>query len=334
MTSAAAPMTREWAILNTEPARFSPEAQAAMNSLGRVTNVAADRAYLLEHGHAFDIFFVGLRNVIDRQILSRASNLKCIVTPTTGTDHIDAAYLREHAVDLLSLQGETEFLQNITATAELTWGLLLSLVRRIPQARQDVVDGRWRRDDFGGLELRSKTIGIIGYGRLGRIVARYAEAFRMHVLAFDIDPSSSDTNVELVPLDDLLARADVVSVHLPLNGHTKGLLGRSRIQGMRDGAVIVNTSRGGIIDEEALLDALRIGKIAGAALDVLSDETSLSADWVLDNRLVEYARDNANVIITPHIGGMTAESTEETNRFMIAKLADYLDRQGAKRSSR
>ena len=330
MTTPAQSPSAGWTILNTEPGRFSAGARAAMEAIGRVTAVEARREYLLTQAARFDVFFVGLGNIIDREILNRATDLKCIVTPTTGTDHIDAQCLRERGIDLLSLKGETEFLESITATAELTWGLLLSAVRQIVAAHNDVMGGAWSRDRFGGIELQSKTLGIVGYGRLGRMVASYAKAFRMEVVAYDLLPDS-DAGVAFVPIEELLSRSHVVSVHLPLDDRTAGFLSRSRIASMRDGSVLVNTSRGAIVDEEALLGALQSGKLAAAALDVMADETS-GEEWVADNPLVRYAKTHQNLVITPHIGGMTAESADRTNLFMIAKLKRYLQEREMKRS--
>jgi D-3-phosphoglycerate dehydrogenase / 2-oxoglutarate reductase len=312
------------AILNTEPGRFSPRARAALRSVGRVDEIEADRPYLLDNVAKYDVLFIALRNLIDSTILDRAKRLKVIVTPTTGTNHIDVGALSSRGIALLSLEGETAFLNNITATAELTWGLLLSLARKIPAAKESVLGGRWARDHFCGMELRGKTLGVVGYGRLGKIVAQYGEAFRMVVVAFDRTLGSRSTGVQFLRLDDLLRLADVVSIHLPLSQETRGLFDDGRFQAMKPGAVLINTSRGDIIDEQAMLSALDRGDLAAAAVDVLTDETSLDPAWLANNRLVRYARTHDNLLITPHIGGVTYDSTEQTNLFMIARLEDYL----------
>lgn len=311
-------------ILSSEPGRLSTAAAAALRSLGEVHEVEADRQYLLDRIADYDALFIGLRNVIDRDIVARAGRLRCIVTPTTGTDHIDVEAARARGIAILSLQGETEFLRQITATAELTWGLLLSLIRHIPAAHEDVLQGEWMRDRFYGIELAGKCLGVVGYGRLGRIVSEYGAAFRMRVLAFDHHPESESGPVEFVPLRELLGQADIVSLHLPLTSETDGFFTAELFAEMKDGAVFLNTARGKLVDESALLEALRRGKLGGAALDVMAGETSADLRWLEQNELVAYARQHSNLILTPHMGGVTSDSVESTNLFMIRKLARFL----------
>jgi D-3-phosphoglycerate dehydrogenase len=311
-------------ILNTEPSRFDALARAALGQLGEVVEQEAARPYLIDNVERFDVLFVGLRNLIDREILQRATRLRCVATPTTGTDHIDVAAAEELGITVLSLSGEVKFLTTIRATAELTWGLLLALVRRIPAAHQSVLDANWTRDRFAGTELNGKTLGIVGYGRLGRMVAEYGRAFRMTCLAYDRDSTNGDGNADFVELSDLLSRSDIVSVHLPLTRETVGFFNEPRFRQMKDGALLINTARGKIVDETALLGALRSRKLSGAALDVLAGETSPDPAWLARSELRTYAHDNVNLLITPHVGGLTTESAQKANAFMIEKLATYL----------
>ncbi len=321
-----------WRILNTEPARLSSRAKLALLELGEVTEVAADRAYLMAHAGRFDVLFIALRHTLDRAILERATQLRCIVTPTTGVNHIDMTTAATRGIDVLSLRGETTFLEGITATAELTWGLLLALVRRTGPAHASVMRGEWQRDSFMGTELKGRTLGVLGYGRLGRMVVAYGRAFRMTVLAAERREIAVTGEVEVVGLEELLARSDVVSIHLPLTDETRGFFGERCFRLMRPGAFLLNTARGEIVDEAALLAALTSGRLAGAAVDVLSAETSLAPDWLMRNPLRAYAQGHDNLLITPHIGGVTADSVEQTNQFMIAKLASYLRAQPHPRS--
>jgi D-3-phosphoglycerate dehydrogenase len=311
-------------ILNAEPGRFSEHARRKLRQLGDVTEVEADREFLLEHGTEYDVWFICLRNVIDRNVLERTARLRYLVTPTTGTDHIDVDYARARGVSVLSLYGERDFLRGITATAELTWALLLALVRRVPAAHRRVVEGAWQRDVFRGTELREKTLGIVGYGRLGEIVAGYGLAFGMRVLAYDRTPEDSGKAVSFVGLDELLERADVVSVHLALTPDTAGYFNAARFARMKRGALFINTARGKIVDEHALLEALRRDHLGGAALDVLASETSERHDWLENDPLRAWAGSHDNLLLTPHIGGMTHESVERTNLFMIEKLGRAL----------
>ena len=315
---------RQLRILNSECRRFSKHEINEIEKLGLVTHVNADRRYLLQNIENYDVLFIALGNTIDSEILKLATNLKYIVTPTTGHNHIDCDYAEQKGIEIVSLRGETKFLENITATAELTWGLLLSLIRHIPQAHQDVLSGGWSRDKYYGNELRGKVLGILGYGRLGKMVARYGQAFGMSVLVYDKNVSPDAVNVEFVELDEILARADIVTVHLPLNQSTNGILGSKFFQNIKEGAFFLNTARGEILDDESLIAALKEGRVAAAAMDVLPDEVSLHEDWLKNSKLAIYARDNKNLIITPHIGGVTYESVEQTNAFIIQKLKYYL----------
>lgn len=311
-------------ILNAEPGRLSIEARLALHELGIVDEVEVDREYLLKHVECYEILFICLRNIIDREVLKRAKRLKCIVSPTTGLNHIDVVDAEKRGITVLSLRGETEFLKTVTATAELTWGMLLSVVRKIPMAHQNVMEGEWRRDNFYGSELRGTTLGVIGYGRLGKMVAKYGEVFGMRVLAYDTNPLVG-TEVELTSLSELLSRSDVISVHLPLNNNTYGLLDHKLFSKVKRGAVFINTSRGEIVDEAALLDALSDGVLSGAALDVMAGESTNNSNWLVSSPLYTYAQSHTNLLLTPHIGGVTFQSVEKTNRFIIGKLESYLN---------
>lgn len=252
-------------VLNTEPKRFLPEALEAMRQIATIDDVDTDRQYLLDHVQEYDGLFVALRHTLDKEILDKATRLKFIVTPTTGLNHIDLDLATQRGIKVLSLKGETEFLENVTATAELTWGILLSLCRKIPSAHKSVVDGAWARDLYLGTELKNKVLGVIGCGRLGKMVCRMGHAFRMRVLAHDINPDINAPEAVFVGLNELLAKADVVSIHLPLEEETRGFMDKELFSLMKNGAILVNTARGEIIDEDALLQALESGKLAGAA---------------------------------------------------------------------
>ena len=179
--------------------------------------------------------------------------------------------------------------------------------------------GYWDRDAFRGRELYGKTAGVVGYGRLGHIVARYLQAFDMRVLVSDpdIDPQELEPGLTRVPLDKLLADSDVVSLHVNLCDDTYGFFAREQFDRMRRGAWLIKTARGELIDEAALLAALRSGRLGGAVLDVLCDEDT---NGMMSRPLVEYARNNPRLIVTPHIGGCTRESMEKTERFLAGRL--------------
>ena len=311
-------------ILNVEPLAFSPEARVILSQLGDVVELTLNRNELLSHISDYDILIVRFGHRIDREMIDAASRLKAIVTAATGVDHIDVEYARSKGIEVLSLRGENEFLETVSAAAEHTWALLLALVRRIPQAFNSVRAGRWDRDLFRGRELQGKRLGIIGLGRIGRKVAAYAHAFGMSVAAYD---PYADRWVETVErrstLAELSYKSDLISLHVPLSKDTVELVGRKEFVLLPPGALVINTSRGEVLDENALLDCLNSGHIAGAAIDVICHESS--GTEINHGPLLRYARTHENLLITPHIGGATQESMAKTEIFMARKLARFLE---------
>ena len=310
-------------ILIAESNGFSPEALAMLRAGAEVTAADLTRGGLLAALPAADVLWVRLRNRIDAEVFDAAPNLKIVVTNTTGLNHIDLVEAERRGVEILSLRGEQEFLADIRATAELTIGLLLAMIRKIPQAVEHSRTGLWQRDLFKGHELYGKTVGIVGFGRLGRIVARYLHSFDVRVLAADPNVPQQDLPeyVELMPLDELLAQSEIVSLHVDLSAETQGFFGQRELSNMKSGAWFVNTARGELIDEASLLAGLESGQIAGAALDVVSGENELG---LIEHPLVRYAQAHDNLILTPHIGGNTRESLEKTEVFLAGKLARRL----------
>jgi D-3-phosphoglycerate dehydrogenase len=308
-------------ILNLEPQDYSAEAHALLEMAGTVDNGPLSRAALKKSIKNYNVLVVRLGHKIDTEVLSVANNLKIIITATTGLNHIDVDEAEKRGIEILSLKGEREFLDNIHATAEHSFALLLSLIRKIPASACDVHDGKWNRDSFKGKELNGRTIGIIGYGRIGSKVAKYAEAFRMNVIANDI---LDIPGVNITDLNSLLSQSDIVSLHVPYSANTHHMIDRSRFQQMKKGALFINTARGEIVDESALLEALKSGHVAGAALDVLQGENSGKKSWVKNDPLWKYARKNSNLLITPHTGGATYDSMSKTEVFMAHKFLKWL----------
>jgi len=300
--------------------RFSAAARAELEAAGRVEDF--DDALLPEA----TALVVGLELRLDRALLERAPGLKAIATRTSQLRHVDLAYAAERGIEVLSIDPAAPLLRETTSTAEEAWALLLSLVRNIPWAFDAVKAERWERARYGGNELQGKTLGVIGYGRLGRLVAGYGRAFGMRVLATDpkLEPGTEvDGAVEAAALDDLLARSDVVSLHCTYNDTTEGLLGEAQIRRMKPGALFVNTARGEITDEAALLRALEDGHLGGAAIDTLAGEGP-QGEHLAGNPLVAYARDHENLIVVPHLGGATVEATERTQLFIVRRLVEFL----------
>jgi D-3-phosphoglycerate dehydrogenase / 2-oxoglutarate reductase len=298
-----------------------PDVVGPLAAIGEVVTLAADQAVLQERIGEFDAYLASLHVRADRAVLSSAPHLRVIATPSTGTDHIDLAAAREHGIAVLSLKDDTQFLNQITATAELAWALLLATVRRLPWAFEAARRGRWARDEFRGQQLSGKTLGILGYGRLGRIVASYAAAFRMPVLACDRKAVPPSPGVREVTFDTLLRESDVISIHIHLDENNQKLINRQALAKMKPGSVLINTSRGAILDEPALLEALRRGPLAAAGVDVIDGEW---AEHLENHPLIQYSREHDNLVITPHIGGVTHQSQRMAFSHTVEKLKQFL----------
>lgn len=310
-------------ILNAESLHYSTQARSVLTRLGQVVDADLDQAGILAQVHDAHILIVRLRNFIGAEVMDAAPNLKVIVSATTGLDHIDTAYAAQKGIAILSLRGEVEFLSAIPATAEHTWALLLALSRNLPQAHQSVLQGEWDRDRFRGHDLAGRHLGLVGLGRIGKKVARYGLAFEMHVSAYDPYCNDWVAGVERhETLESLCRASDILSLHVPLNEGTHALIGAYELACLPAGAIVLNTARGAVLDENAMLDALQSGHLSGAALDVISDETL--SPRPLTSRLVQHAKQFSNLLLTPHIGGATLESMHMTELFMANKLAKFL----------
>jgi len=264
-----------------------------------------------------EILVVQLGLNVTKEIIDAAPKLTTIATATTGLDHIDTAYAHSKGITIVSLKDETEFLQTVTSTAELALGLMVALIKKIPAAHTSVLQGNWHREEFRGHSLRRKVLGIIGYGRLGKLMAQYSSALDMQVIYTDPHVSGG------VPLDEVLQMADIISLHIHLTPDTEGSIGANELAAMKKGALLINTARGKIVNEAALIHSLETGAIGGYATDVLYDELEFEGSTA-KSPLIEYAKTHSNVIITPHIGGTTVESREATDIFIAQKLAEHL----------
>lgn len=324
-------------ILHVEPLRYDPELRELLGSAGVVDYVeVTGEAGLLEPLSAapYDALFTRLGLAVGASAIAACPSLRWVVTPTTGLDHLDVPALERAGVQIVSLRGETGFLREVRSTAEHTWALLLALVRRLPAAHSDVLSGHWRREPFLASELQGKRLGLVGVGRLGGMVAGYGAAFQMRVSGFDVDPTAlaaAEAPVEPFGIEALLATSDVVSLHLPLNESTRGFLSASRLAAMKPGALLVNTARGELVDEGALLQALERGHLGGAALDVLCGDGVWAGELPAEHPLARYARQHSNLVLTPHMGGYGRESIAATRRFVIQKFIEATRAQMAAR---
>lgn len=248
----------------------------------------------------YDALIVRSQTVVDAEVLQGARNLKVIGRAGIGLDNVDVEAATRHGIVVVNAPQS-----NVISAAEHTLALLLAQVRNLPGAHVSLRGGRWERERFEGVELHGKTLAILGLGRIGTLVAQRALAFGMRVVAFDPYVSkqrAAQIGVELVPtLEDLLRRADVLTIHLPKTPETTALIGERELALMRPGARIVNTSRGGIVDEDAMAAAIKGGRIAGAAFDVFAQEPPEHSP------LFELEQ----VVVTPHLGASTQEAQDK-----------------------
>ena len=249
--------------------------------------------------------------VIDSEVLEN-TNIKFIITASTGLNHIDLNYCKKSKINIYSLTKEYDIINKITSTAEHCFGLLLSIIRNIPQSHCDVVNNHnWDYTKYIGRQLNALTIGIVGYGRLGTMVAKYSKAFGMNVLIYD--PFKGYNN-----LDILHKECDILTFHIHPDENTTGMVNKEYIGKFRKNLYLINTSRGEIIDEASVIECLKNGKLYGYATDVITDEFGSFKDSKLVNSANKY-----NVIITPHVGGMTKEAQEIAYNEIIKKFNTY-----------
>jgi D-3-phosphoglycerate dehydrogenase len=278
--------------------KLSPEAVQALQNSG----IEVDDRSGIEAGELSKIIgdYQGLivrsRTKVTADLLKAANQLKVVGRAGVGVDNIDLAAAREHGIAVVNTPVSTS-----VAVAELTFGLLLSLLRQIPRADQTMKQGQWIKKELEGAELSGKVLGILGVGNIGAQVARRAAAFDMRVYGFDplLDENTiRSRGAEPVALNDLYSQADVITLHLPLLSETRGMLGEEAFDKMKWGVYLVCAARGGVIDEAALLAALNSGQVAGAALDVFEKEPPGASPLV----------SHPNVVASPHIGAQTAEA--------------------------
>lgn len=306
-------------ILHLEHDAYPEDALARWAELGVVVPATAgtvDELVAIARTVDPTILVVTVGVAIDARIFDAAPRLRCVVSPTTGLDHVDVGVAQERGIAVISLRDAMHAIEQVSATAEMTWALLLALVRRVPGATASVLGGTWQRELFRGDELRGRTLAVAGYGRLGRKVARYGLAFEMEVVVHDTDPAAVvdlPPGVRALGADDLVRAADVLSLHLPLTASTEGWLDRRRIGLLRPGALVVNTARGELVDEAALADAVRDGRVAGVAADVLHGDGRWEGRTG-ESPLLAAARDGHDVVVTPHIGGLATAAIHHTRR--------------------
>ena len=261
----------------------------------------------------FDVVIVRSRTKLTKDLIEKASKCKIIARVGVGLDNIDQNSAKEKGIRVInSVEGA------MNAVAELVIGLMLSLAREIPRADREVRNGNWIKKELMGTELRGKYLGIVGLGNIGKRLGRLAKALNMNIIGFDVVPIDEEFSKEVglmkTDLDTLLASADYVSLHVPLLDSTKHMINSTKMESMKNTARIINTSRGGVIDEEALYDALKNGQLGGAALDVFEVEPATS------NKLATLP----NFISTPHMGAQTKEAQSLAANVIAEKIIQIL----------
>lgn len=299
-----------------------PVAQAGLDLLARSHDTEvrlelprAELLSLLGAAGGWDALVVRSQTRVDDELLAAgAPRLGVVGVASVGTDRVDLAAATRAGVMVVNAPTG-----NTIAAAEHTMALMLAMLRRVVAADASLRAGAWDRGRYVGSELRGRTVGIIGLGKIGKAVARRAAAFDARILAADpylTADQAADASARLVGLPELLLRADVLTVHTPLTAQTKGMLGVAQLDAMKPGAYLLNVARGGIVDEAALAAALRSGHLAGAAVDVYSSEPMAP-----DNPL----RDAPNMVLTPHLGASTAEAQDRVGTEMAEQVIAALD---------
>ena len=275
-------------------------------------NLGKDKEKLLEIIGNYDGLAIRSATKATEKIIAAATNLKVIGRAGIGVDNVDIPAASKKGIIVMN----TPFGNSIT-TAEHAISLMMAVARQIPEANASTHAGKWEKSRFMGVELTAKTLGVIGAGHIGSIVIDRALGLRMKVVAYDpflSEDRATELGVEKVELDDLLARADFITMHVPLTEQTKNILSRDNIAKLKQGVRIVNCARGGLVDEEALADALKAGHVAGAAFDVFAVEPA--TDSPLFNL--------PNVVVTPHLGAATTEAQENVALQVAEQMSDYL----------
>jgi D-3-phosphoglycerate dehydrogenase len=263
----------------------------------------------------YDALVVRSETKVTADIIEAGRNLKIIARAGVGVDNVDVDAATKRGIWVVNAP-----MGNVNAAVEHTWALMLSMVRNVPQAYVSLRSGEWKRSKFVGVELKGKTLGVVGLGKIGLEVAKRAFAFEMHVLGSDPYPPAQDRaremGVEVVTLEQLLARSDIVTVHVPLLPETKGMIGKKELALVKPGARLLNVARGGVIDEQALVQAIDEGRVAGAAIDVFEQEPPPP-----DHPFLRHEK----IVVTPHLGASTQEAQVNVAVDVAEQILAFMD---------
>jgi phosphoglycerate dehydrogenase-like enzyme len=256
---------------------------------------------------------------IGAEIMDAAADLMVICTASTGTNHIDKVYAAQKNIPVLSLTEERQMINKISSTAEHAFALMMSALRHIPQSFDSVKSGEWDYTKFIGRQLDHLTVGVVGYGRLGTFFANYANAFGSRVVVYDPYKTVEDKSISQIELDHLLTESDIISLHVHVTPETMEMIDQTWFSKMKSTVLIVNSARGEIIKEKDLIQYLTDTPSATFASDVISGEVSSKQT----SPLIEFSKHSSNIILTPHIGGMTVEGQQIAYGHAAQRLKDF-----------
>jgi D-3-phosphoglycerate dehydrogenase / 2-oxoglutarate reductase len=299
-------------VLVADPIAESAVAKLEAAGLEVVTRNHDTDGPIEEQIKGFDCVVVRSATKITKEVIDASDKLKLVVRAGVGLDNVDRAAAATKGV---VVQNTPE--APTVSVAEMVFSLMFSLARNITQADSSMKDERWEKKKLQGTELWNKTLGIVGFGRIGQEVAKRAKAFDMDVLAYDvidIDEACKEVGAKRSDLNTIIEQADYISLHVPLLPQTKGMIGEKELKTMKKTAYLINTSRGGVVNEKALLDALNNAEIAGAALDVFENEPPV--DW----QLIKHPR----FVATPHLASSTGEAQVRVGDLTVQKVIDGL----------
>ncbi|MBI5355613.1 MAG: D-2-hydroxyacid dehydrogenase [Candidatus Aenigmarchaeota archaeon] len=261
----------------------------------------------------YDGIIVRSKTKVTKDVLKNAKKLKAIARAGSGLDNVDVEEAKRLGIKVMN---SPEALTN--AVAELVVADMIALLRNLPKANKSMKDGKWLKKELVGRELRGKVVGIVGFGAIGKRVADLCAAFGARIIAYDVVKIPEEyikNGVSQLPVDSVIKQSDIITLHVPLVNETRAMINKKTLGSMKKGAILINASRGEVVDEKALLEALKSGHLAGAALDVFEKEPPEASELVL----------LPNVLVSPHIGGQTEEAQNEASVIVAKKLIDALE---------
>ena len=313
-------------LLVTAPTHFMNDIRREIEAKYKITY-----AYGTSYQELFDfvdnvdawIVDPGANYKVDKKILNQSKQLKILVSPSTGSDHVDLSYLNNASIAFDCLKGKEDIIKEIHASAEFSFSLLMAMIRNLVPAAFYASEGFWRdkEEELRGIELSSKTVGIVGFGRIGKKMTTYCKAFGAKVVIYDpYQDAKGEGITQIDSIDELLSVSDIVTIHVHLDESTRNLISEREFKLMKNPSYFLNTARGGVVDEGALIDALERGNVIAAAVDVISGEQKKD---IKNHPLIKYSQKNKRLLITPHIAGATVDSQHKAFRFALDRVDEF-----------